>query len=85
MRYHLDALSSTNTADYIKYRMKVAGAQKDIFTEDAISLLYLRSGGIPRRINQICDMSLMVGFGKGLAQVDMFVVQEAIDSLGGAD
>ena len=85
MRYHLDALNSTNTADYIKFRMKVACAEKEIFTEDAINLVYLRSGGIPRRINQICDMALVVGFGKNQPQVDMYVVQEAIDSLGGSD
>ncbi|MFH1074500.1 MAG: AAA family ATPase [Candidatus Firestonebacteria bacterium] len=85
MRYHLDALSSINTEDYIKCRMKVAGVEKEIFTADAVNLLYLRSGGIPRRINQICDMSLMIGFGKTQPHIDMFVVQEAIDSLGGAD
>ncbi|MFH1824465.1 MAG: AAA family ATPase [Candidatus Firestonebacteria bacterium] len=85
MRYHLIALNRKETEGFISHRLKVAGGNQDIFTIDAINLIFERSGGIPRRINQIGDMCLVVGLGKKLNKVDVNVVQEAIDSLGGAD
>jgi type II secretory pathway predicted ATPase ExeA len=85
MRYHLVALNRKETEGFILHRLKVAGGGPDLFTADAVNLIFERSGGIPRRINQICDMCLVVGMEKKSNKVNVNIVQDAIDSLGGAD
>lgn len=56
--------------------------RENIFTKDAFELIFENSGGIPRRINQICDMSLFIGFGKEAEKIDGEIVKEVVNSLG---
>ena len=82
MGCHLEPLSKEEISRYIARRLEVAGSHKDIFAEDAIELIFANSGGIPRRINQICDMSLVTGFSKRQDKINGEIVNEAVDSLG---
>ncbi len=61
-RIKLTSLTEDNTRDYIRHRLHVAGAEDDIFTDDAMSEVYKNSKGIPRLINTICDNALLEGF-----------------------
>jgi general secretion pathway protein A len=81
MRFHLESLNRAETENYIKHRLKVVGGKPGIFTEAAINLIHERAGGIPRRINQLCDTSLLTGYGKEAGAVDDIIVQETIKSL----
>ncbi len=82
MGYHLEPLNREEISKYITHRLEVAGGSKNIFTEDAIELIFVNSGGIPRRINQICDMSLVTGFSKRAEKINGEIINEAVDSLG---
>src|SRR3989338_4518095 len=64
IKFHLAALDRRDTEKYILHRLEVAGGRKEIFQAPAVDSIYDASGGIPRRINQICDMALLTGFGK---------------------
>ena len=57
--YHLDALGCTETATYIHYRTRVAGAKQHLFDKAATMLIFYFSGGIPRLINSLCDQALV--------------------------
>lgn len=70
VHYHLRPFSEQETKEYIEYRLNVAQAGRKIFEEDACKEIYFYSMGIPRRINNICDLALLVGFGSGLASID---------------
>jgi general secretion pathway protein A len=70
VRYHLRALSEAETRSYIEHRLAVAKAPRSLFTEDALKDIFLYSLGIPRRINNICDLALLVAFGNKLKEVD---------------
>jgi general secretion pathway protein A len=83
MRFHLESLSPHDVSGYIEHRLRVAGASQPIFTPDSMMLVSERSGGIPRRINHICDVSLLTAYGRGVPQVDRDIAKEAIESLGG--
>jgi general secretion pathway protein A len=83
MRYHLEALSEEETSSYIIHRLKIVKVTKPVFNQKAINAVYKRSGGIPRRINQICDMSLFTGFVKKVDGVTEDIIQEAVESLEG--
>ncbi|MFO1375393.1 MAG: AAA family ATPase [Steroidobacteraceae bacterium] len=61
-RYHLDALSATETAAYVRHRLRVAGGSQEIFTAGALRELHRLSGGIPRIVNVISDRALLGAF-----------------------
>src|SRR6476661_5312919 len=55
-RYHLDALSAAETTQYVKHRLAVAGLTRGMpFEARALSKVHRLSGGVPRRINLLCD------------------------------
>lgn len=81
VRYHLKALTEIETKEYIKHRLEVAGAKQPIFSEDAYKEIYYFSTGIPRRINNICDMALLVGCGEGLDKIDKKIIKEVAEDL----
>lgn len=82
MRYQLEPLSPEDVQKYIRHRLGVAGVEKALFSADAVKLIAERSGGIPRRINHICDMSLLNGMGRSSSLVDRDMVREAAEGLG---
>ena len=81
VRYHLKALTGIETGEYVKHRLRVAGAEQQIFLEDALKKIYYFSAGIPRRINNICDMALLVACGEGLDKISKKVIQEVAEDL----
>ncbi|GAH87584.1 unnamed protein product [marine sediment metagenome] len=66
---------------WIIHRLAVANQTKPIFAEKAMSSIFSYSGGIPRRINRLCDMCLLSGFAKKIDRIDDDVVQEEIKGL----
>jgi len=70
VRYHLRALNEQETRAYIEHRLEVAQAKKPIFEEEAYREIYFYSTGLPRRINNICDLALLVAFGNSLKIID---------------
>ena len=81
--YHLDRFNEEDTAKYIIHRLKVAKERRPIFADRAVKLVFEHSEGIPRRINQICDMSLFTGYLKKQKIIDQDTVLEAIKGLRG--
>ncbi len=81
IKYHLDPLDIQNTMRYILFRLKSAGATRGIFTKEAIYAIFEYSQGIPLRINNICDRSLLIGLMNGTKNVGSKIVSEAIEDL----
>jgi general secretion pathway protein A len=62
LRCALAPLTLQETASYIAARIRTAGGDAArIFTREAVSVIYERSGGIPRTISVICDNALVAG------------------------
>jgi type II secretory pathway predicted ATPase ExeA len=60
--YHLGPLDEGETQAYILHRLQVAGSQGDpSFSADAFRAIHEFTGGIPRRINMLCDRLLLMG------------------------
>lgn len=71
VRFHLEPLSShEETRAYIQHRLSVAKSTREIFTEQAIEKIHRLSQGIPRQINNICDITLLMGFMHKLSFID---------------
>ncbi len=58
----LRALNESETAEYVAHRMRLAGASREIFDPQAIATLHHLTHGVPRRINRLCDLALLIGF-----------------------
>jgi general secretion pathway protein A len=55
-------LTIEETMSYVAHRMTVAGAASMVFESSALETLFLLTRGVPRRINRLCDLALLVGF-----------------------
>ncbi len=75
-------MDERNTIAYIRYRLSVAGAQRLIFNQDALALIYRYSGGVPRIVNTIADNALLEGFFERKETVDGSVLQNTLIDLG---
>lgn len=61
--YHLGPMEALETRAYIEHRLKTANWQGDpAFDDDAFDAIFTFTGGIPRRINTLCDRLLLFGF-----------------------
>lgn len=79
--YVLKNLDEAETGRYIQHRLAVAGADKPIFSDEAKTLIYGASSGRPRQINNICDMSLLVGSMRGVQLIEPEIVREIVRDL----
>jgi general secretion pathway protein A len=77
-RYHLDALSSRETAQYIHHRLNVAGLNGALpFDAASVQRIHVLSRGVPRRINLLCDRALLGAYSGSKPQVDVAIVDKA--------
>jgi general secretion pathway protein A len=82
-RYHLEALNCSETHDYVRHRLMVAGAPRCPFTQDALDALFEVTLGVPRLINIIADRALLAGYTLEQAYVDRYLVRQAADEVNG--
>jgi len=80
VRFHLKRFNPEETKAYIQYRLKVAGRTDPVFADSAINEIYQYTQGTPRIINNICDLCLVIGFGKHMDSIDHSVVRGIIES-----
>lgn len=79
IRYHLKPLDFQETGNYIHFRLKIAGASKEIFTKEALESIYSYTQGVPRKINNVCDLALWVGYGSRADRIDERIVASVIE------
>ncbi len=78
-RYHLPALSDSETAGYIAHRLAVAGLRGPMpFDGESLGLIHRLCRGVPRRINVICDRALANAQAAGSRRVDRHAVERAV-------
>jgi len=81
VNYNLSPLTEKETEAYIQRRLLVAGADKSIFTRNALHEVYGFSKGYPRLINIICDRAMLTGFVEDKKTIDARIVVECAGEL----
>jgi general secretion pathway protein A len=76
-RYHLGPLTKPEVAAYVRHRLEVAGAQRQLFPARLIDRVYRLSGGVPRVINVLCDRALLGTYVQGKERVDRATLDQA--------
>jgi general secretion pathway protein A len=82
-RYHLSPLSKLETQEYVRHRLRVAGAAGEIFTPAALREMYRLSSGIPRVINVCCDRALLGAYTLERREVTPALVRRAASEVYG--
>lgn len=61
--YHLGPLDRAETQAYVEHRLHHVDWNADpAFDDEAFDRLFAHSGGVPRRINTLCDRTLLAAF-----------------------
>ncbi|MFN4056808.1 MAG: ExeA family protein [Roseinatronobacter sp.] len=77
--YHLPYMKPETVGQYIAHRLVVAGGKPSLFSKQAAMLIFEATGGVPRLINQLCDMSLTYAYAQGDLVVKQATVQSVLD------
>lgn len=59
VRFHLGALSEQDSVAYIQHHLRLAGADRPLFSEQALQKIAAESRGIPRVMNTLCTSCLL--------------------------
>ncbi len=82
IRYRLAPFSLEETREYIRHRLKIAGrSDSDCFPDRTVEKVYRLSKGIPRKINILCERSLMAAYVDGTPAVSENHVVKAFQSI----
>ena len=65
VRCRLKPLTAVEGRRYVEYRLHGVGGSLDLFSPRALSTVLRAAGGIPRRINILCQDALLFAFGRG--------------------
>ncbi|MCF2856619.1 AAA family ATPase [Pseudoalteromonas sp. SMS1] len=76
-RYHLLPLTESQVFSYIKHRLKKAGCDVNLFSDQSIQYIHQVTAGIPRLINLLADRCLLGAYSSQQQEVSKQIAQEA--------
>ncbi|PRC93531.1 XrtA/PEP-CTERM system-associated ATPase [Solimicrobium silvestre] len=77
--YHLGPLDIGETQSYIEHRLQTVGWKGNpTISTEAFSAIYSYTGGIPRKINSLCDRMFLMGYIEELQAFDESEVNQVI-------
>lgn len=76
--YHIPRLGAEGVAGYIAARLRAAGGSAGIFSRQAAELIHHATGGTPRLVNQLCDLSLTYAYAEGATVVKRATVEAVL-------
>jgi type II secretory pathway predicted ATPase ExeA len=78
VRRHMTGMTPTETADYIRHHLRIAGRSDPLFTDDAISLIHTTGRGKPRAVNRLAIAALIATCAAGKTLVDDSSARSAV-------
>ena len=88
VRAVVQPMTNVEAGVYILSRLKAAGSHQGLFTRQAAERVVQLAHGLPRDINRLCELSLVIAYGLGLKKIDPATVEMAaadLDLLPGDD
>jgi general secretion pathway protein A len=83
LRCQMPVLSTVDEVKrYIQMRMSTGGSdENDIFTPEAVDLIYQCSQGIPRLVNNLCDNAMISAYSSETRSIDRAIIDEVAENL----
>ncbi|MGE3536531.1 MAG: AAA family ATPase [Candidatus Tectimicrobiota bacterium] len=83
VRFHIHELTRAEVEQYITHRLSVAGgAHTVVWSRRALTLIHRYTGGIPRRLNLLCERILMTAFVRETHRIRAAIVHRSVRELG---
>ncbi len=76
IRHYIKPFDHDDTVEYINFRQKRAGREENAFTSEAVEKIYEITKGVPRMINHLCDVSLLIGFSMQARVIDQQIIED---------
>jgi type II secretory pathway predicted ATPase ExeA len=81
LRVHLRPFNATEVAEYLTFRLQLAGRSARLFLPDAVEAIHRASRGVPRLVDRLAEHSLLLSLRAKRSEIDADVVTEAIDEV----
>jgi len=83
LKRYVKPLSEADTYAYLAHRLKVARYKgPPIFDQRAQQMIWAYSGGVPRKINNLCDNALLMGYAVEKKKITGREIAEVVQDLG---
>jgi type II secretory pathway predicted ATPase ExeA len=77
--FHLTAMDIETLRHYIRHRLAVAGADYEVFSPLVMPMIHEATQGVPRLVNQLCDLAMVYAYSKGKRRVLQTTLQQVLD------
>lgn len=77
--YHLHPLDQETTAAFIIHRLRAVGGTGTEFSPEAMVFVHVVTKGVPRLINQFCDMALFYAWTTETQRVDTEILEQVLE------
>jgi len=82
LRVDLEPWDQQQLNQYVADEISHAGGNRETFTAQALTRLFQLSGGLPRRVNHLAELSLLAGAGQGLSHIEAETLETVYEELG---
>lgn len=66
----LGPLTEAESSAYVLGRLEAAGAASPLFSPDSLAALHRAADGLPRRLNRLADLALLIAYAEGHPSAD---------------
>jgi type II secretory pathway predicted ATPase ExeA/Tfp pilus assembly protein PilF len=74
-------LLEAETAEYIRHRLRIAGTDRELFSQATVREIQRSSRGYPRLINTLCDRALLTGYVRQLRRITPSLIKECSEEM----
>ena len=78
-RFRMEGLNQDETAQYIRNRLLASGLPGDLFLEEALQYIFQVTEGLPRRINNVCSLTMLRAKAARRLSIDLAFVKEMVE------
>jgi len=79
IKYHLAPFGLNESIQYILFRQRRAGKEENVFTDEAMDRIHHYTKGVPRKINNLSDLSLLIGFCENQKEIKPEIIEKIIN------
>ncbi|WP_372674944.1 ExeA family protein [Aquicoccus sp.] len=77
--FHIPAMDAETVAGYIRHRLRAVGGTGDEFTEAACRMVFVQTEGVPRLVNQLCDIAMVYAWSNDQTCVTEETLQSVLE------
>lgn len=81
LRIDLEPWDPEDTAGYVQLALVAAGAERPIFTDEALAEIHRLTSGVPRLVNRLADYALVAGTSTHEELIGAEIVLEAYEAI----